>query len=96
LPNVPTFGETGIKEVKDYSGYRQWVSFIAAADIPQEASSVLQKALDQSLNTAKVKESFRTMGYPVVSSTPQQFATRLRLELESNKKLMASGAVKLQ
>jgi tripartite-type tricarboxylate transporter receptor subunit TctC len=96
LPNVPTFNETGIKEVKDYSGYKQWVGFIAAADMPQEAATVLQKAIDQSLNAAKVKESFRTMGYPVVSSTPQQFATRLRLELESNKKLMASGAVKLQ
>ncbi|MSQ50913.1 MAG: tripartite tricarboxylate transporter substrate binding protein [Betaproteobacteria bacterium] len=95
LPNVPTYVDTGVSGLKGYDGYKQWVGFIAAAGIPQEAATLLQGALDQALRASKVRESLGAMGFPVIGSTPQQFAARLRSELESNKKMMDSGAVNL-
>lgn len=96
FPNVPTYLETGVAGLKGYEGYKQWVGFIAAAGMPQEAATSLQRALDQALRMPKIKESLGNMGFPVVGSTSQQFAAWLRAELESNKKMMDSGAVKLQ
>ena len=95
FPNVPIFSEMGIPELKGYDGYKQWVGFIAAAGIPQEAATMLQGALDQALRAPKVKEVFGTMGFPIISSTPQQFADQLRGELEYNQKMMDSGVVNL-
>src|SRR5258708_15698632 len=43
LPNAPTYGETGIVELKDYS-YRVWIGLSAGAWIPQEAARRLQDA----------------------------------------------------
>jgi tripartite-type tricarboxylate transporter receptor subunit TctC len=96
FPNLPTYGESGIPALKGYEGYKQWIGFIAAAGIPQEAATMLQAALVQALRAPKIRESLGNMGFPVVGSTPQQFAASLRSELESNKKMMDSGAVKLQ
>ena len=96
FPNVPIYAETGVPGLKGYEGYKQWVGFIAAAGMPPEAATTLQGALEQALRTPRIKESLGNMGFPVVGSTPQQFAAWLRLELESNRKMLDSGAVKLQ
>ncbi len=48
------------------------------------------------LRAPKIKESLGSLGFPVVGSTPKQFAAWLRSDLESHKKMLDSGAVKLQ
>ncbi len=96
FPNVPTYPETGAPELRGYEGYKQWVGFIASAGIPQEATTALRGALDQALQTPKLRESLANLGFPVVASTPEQFAASVRAELEANKKLLDSGAVKRQ
>lgn len=96
FPDVPTYAESGRPELKGYEGYKQWVGFMAAAGIPQEATMALQGALEQALRAPKIRESLANLGFPVVGSTPEQFAAWLRAELEANKKMLDSGAVKLQ
>ena len=96
FPNVPTFNETDVPGLKGYEGYKQWVGFIAAAGIPEEASTALQGALEHALRAPKIKEALGNLGFPVVGSTPKQFAAWLRSDLESHKKMLDSGAVKLQ
>jgi len=95
LPSVPTYAEANLPALKGYDGYRQWVGFIAAAGVPPDTASALHRSLDQALRTSKIRESLASLGFPVVSSTPQQFAAWLRSELESNKKMIDSGAVKM-
>lgn len=96
FPDVPTYAETGRPELKAYEGYKQWVGFMAAAGIPQEAAMALQNALDQALRSPKLRESLGNLGFPVIGSTPEQFAASLRSELDAHKKMLDSGAVKLQ
>jgi tripartite-type tricarboxylate transporter receptor subunit TctC len=96
FPDVPTFAEAGGPGLKGYEGYKQWIGFIAAAGIPQEARVALQGALEQTLRSPKIRESLGNLGFPVVASTPEQFAAWLRVELDANKKVLESGAVKRQ
>ena len=93
LPTVPAYGELGIPELKDYT-YKVWLGFAAAAGIPQEAATRLQESLIKVLRTPEIKESFTARGFQVVASTPQQFTTALRTELERNRKVIGSGGVK--
>ena len=96
FPDVPIYAETGRPELKAYEGYKQWVGFMAAAGIPQEAAAALQVALEQALRTPKIREAVGNLGFPVVGATPEQFAASLRSELDAHRKMLDSGAVKLQ
>ena len=96
FPEVPTYPETGVVGLTGYEGYKQWIGFIAAARIPQEASLALRGALEQALRSPRIRESLGNLGFPVVASTPEEFAALLRSELESNRKMLESGAVKRQ
>lgn len=55
-----------------------------------------QGTLEHALRAPKIKESLGNLGFPVVGSTPTQFAAWLRSDLESHKKMLDSGAVKIQ
>ncbi len=94
FPNVPTFKETGIVELKDYT-LKSWVGFIAPAGIPNEAAAKLQDTIAKVLRNPKVQESFKTMGFQVVSSTSEQFTAQVRSELDYNQKLIESGVIKI-
>src|SRR5258708_15936743 len=92
LPNVPTYGETGIAELKDYS-YRIWIGFAAGAGIPEEAARRLQHAFMRAPHAPAVRRSLEANDFEVIASTAQQFARELREELDRNRKVIASGAI---
>src|SRR5258708_27096707 len=73
LPNVPTYGETGIAELKDYS-YRIWIGFAAGAGIPEEAARRLQDAFMRAPHAPAVRRSLDTNDFEVIASTAQHFA----------------------
>ena len=93
LPDVPTIAEAGIAELKDPI-YRAWLGYAAGAGIPPEAANKLQSALVAALRTAEVRETFAAAGFQVVGSSPQEFATAIRAELERNRKVIESGVIK--
>ncbi len=93
LPNVPTYNETGIPELRDYSNTR-WLGFAAAAGIPPEAARKLQDALVKALRQPEVKEKFAIAGIDVIASTAEEFTAFIRAELERNRKVIEGGAIK--
>ncbi|MBI4294120.1 MAG: tripartite tricarboxylate transporter substrate binding protein [Betaproteobacteria bacterium] len=93
LPNVPTVSESGVPELKGHS-HTVWIGFAAMAGLPPEIATKLSDALIRALRLPEVRESFRTRAMQVVGSTPQEFAAKVRAELESNRKLIESGAIK--
>src|SRR5206468_2334426 len=95
LPNVPTYGETGIPELKDYS-YRIWIGFAAGAGIPEEAARRLQNAVMRAPRAPAVRQSLEANDFEVIASTAQQFARELREELDRNRKVIASGAITIE
>jgi tripartite-type tricarboxylate transporter receptor subunit TctC len=93
LPNVPTVSESGVPELKGHS-HSVWIGFAAMAGLPPEIAVKLSDALIRALRMPEVRESFKTRAMEVVASTPQEFAAKVRAELESNRKLIESGVVK--
>ena len=95
LPNVPTYGETGIAGLKDYS-YRNWIGFAAGAGIPEDAARRLQDAFMRAARAPAVRRSLEANEFEVIASTAQQFARELRADLDRNRKIIASGAITLE
>jgi len=95
LPNVPAYGETGIAELKDYS-YRVWIGFAAGAGIPEEAARRLQDAFMRAPRAPAVRRSLEANDFEVIASTAQEFSRELRAELDRNRKVIASGAIKVE
>ena len=95
LPNVPTYGETGIAELKDYS-YRIWIGFAAGAGIPEEAARKLQDAFMRAPRAPAARQALEANDFEIIASSPQEFARELRAELERNRRVIASGAIKVE
>ncbi len=95
LPNVPTYGETGIAELKDYS-YRSWIGFAAGAGIPEEAARRLQDAFMRAARAPAVRRSLEANDFEIIASTAQEFARELRAELDRNRRVIASGAITVE
>ncbi len=95
LPNVPTYGETGIAELKGYS-YRIWIGFAASAGIPEEAARRLQDAFMRAPRAPAVRRSLEASDFEVIASTAQEFSRELRAELDRNRRVIASGAIMIE
>ncbi len=95
LPNVPTYRQTGIKALEEFTT-QSWVGFVAAAGIPPEAAKKLHEALTKVLRLPEVRKSLEAAGFQVVAGTPAEFTEMVRTALEENRKVIASGAIKVE
>ena len=95
LPNVPTYKQTGIKELENFIT-QSWVGYIAAAGIPPEAARTLHDALARILRFPEVGKALEVAGFQVVGGSPSDFAAMVRAALEENRKVIESGAIKAE
>jgi tripartite-type tricarboxylate transporter receptor subunit TctC len=94
LPNVPTAIESGMRELQEPL-YRGWLGYVTAAGVPADIVEKLQNALLVALRSAESRNAFAAVGFQVVGSSSQEFAASVRAELERNRKLIDSGAIKV-
>lgn len=94
LPNVPTAIESGMREFKEPL-YRGWLGYVTATGVPTDVVEKLQNALVTALRSTEARNAFAAVGFQVVGSSPQEFAAAVRAELERNRKLIDSGAIKV-
>jgi len=75
LPDVPTIGES-------YPGFQaqSWLGLLAPAATPRPVVETLNRAVIGSLAAPDVKQKFESLGYEIVASTPEAFATWIREE----------------
>ncbi|KUO71558.1 MAG: hypothetical protein APF77_16690, partial [Clostridia bacterium BRH_c25] len=73
FPDVPTFKELGIDFT--YGAYR---GIAAPAGTPAEVVDILEKALDDALNSETVKEQFKNSGLPVTFKNSEDFKKMLK------------------
>ena len=90
-PNVPTFQELGIDFKTD-----GWVGYIAPRGVPAPVLQRLNEAFVNAIKTPKVQEALAAMGYIPVGSTREEFKATIEQNTESVRKLVNSGAVKLE
>jgi tripartite-type tricarboxylate transporter receptor subunit TctC len=92
LPNVPTVAEQGI------AGYEAtvWFGLVGPAGLPADIVGKLNKALNAALSDPGVAEAMRKLGYEPISSTPQEFADRIRVDLAKWNKVIKDAKIQLE
>jgi tripartite-type tricarboxylate transporter receptor subunit TctC len=78
LPDTPTFAEAGVSdfEVLNVSG------LVGPAGMDQSVVTKLHDATLKALADAKVKAGFAKLGVQVVGSSPEEFATFIKQDLD--------------
>jgi tripartite-type tricarboxylate transporter receptor subunit TctC len=89
-PEIPTVAEAGVP------GYEQtaWFGVLAPAGTPRDIIGRLNSEIIKVLNSADVKERFGKQGVEVRTSTPEQFATFLRSEVDRWGKVIREAGIK--
>jgi len=78
LPDVPTLAEQGYPNT-DASN---WYALLAPAKTPADIIAKLNKAVDDALNDAEVREKLLNTGATPVGGTPEQLGTFMKAEYE--------------
>ena len=91
MPNVPTFGEAGLREV-DASSY--WGA-LAPARTPPEIVTRLSTAMAQVLKAPDVRDKLVELGFVPIGGTPAEFAGLLASETDKWAKVIKAAGVKL-
>jgi len=88
LADLPTIAEAGVP------GYEMtnWYGMLAPGGTPRPVIAKLQAEVARILNLPELRERLAKEGAEVVASTPEQFASFLRIEMEKTAKIVkASG-----
>jgi tripartite-type tricarboxylate transporter receptor subunit TctC len=91
MPQVPTFGEAGMKAV-DASSY--WGA-LAPAHTPQDAVNKLSTAMAQVLKMPDVREKLVELGFDPIGGGPSEYAALIEKETDKWAKVIKAAGVKL-
>jgi tripartite-type tricarboxylate transporter receptor subunit TctC len=76
-PDVPTMAESGYPEIEGES----WVGLLVPAGTPQDIVVLLHREIVRAL--PDLKERLTTIGLDPIGSTPEEFATRIKAEIQA-------------
>jgi tripartite-type tricarboxylate transporter receptor subunit TctC len=91
MPNVPTFGEAGMKEV-DASSY--WGA-LAPARTPNDIVTRVSTTMAQVLKMPDVRDKLVELGFVPIGGTPAEYAALLASEIDKWAKVIKAAKVKL-
>ena len=89
-PDLPTLVESGVNVVGG-----TWVGILAPAGTPREAVSLLSKEMQAAVRRPELREKFLTLGIDPAGSTPEEFTTFLRNEVDKWGKVIRAANVKV-
>ncbi len=94
LPNVPTLGELGFKELQG-TDINSWVGLVAPARTPAPIVARLDAALRQTLAHDDVHARLLNAGSTPVRSSPELFAAQIAQDLARWKRVIADAHLRL-
>ncbi len=89
LPDVPTVVEGGLPGLVVTS----WQAAAAPAKTPREIVAKLHEATARALRSADIRERMNQIGFDVVASTPEQFGSFMREEVERWTGVVRKGGI---
>src|SRR6266481_5572717 len=92
FPDVPTMTEAGHPEIEGDS----WVGILVPAGTPAEIVAALHHESAKILAQPDVKERLAALGYDVVASTPEEFAIRIKTEIDMWAKVIRAANIKAE
>ncbi|HMJ41548.1 MAG TPA: tripartite tricarboxylate transporter substrate binding protein [Pseudolabrys sp.] len=78
MPDMPTMDESGLPGFE----VANWAGLLGPAGLDPQIVKKLNSEIIAILNTDEMKQRVKTLGYDVIASTPEQFATQLRTDIE--------------
>ena len=92
FPDVPTMTEAGYPQVEGDS----WVGILVPAGTPADIVTVLYHASAKILAQPDMKERLAALAYDVVASTPEEFAIRIKVEIDMWAKVIRAANIKAE
>ena len=92
LPDVPTMKEAGYPDIIGDS----WVGVLVPAGTPKDIVGILHREIVHVISQLGTKERLADLGYETVASTPEQFATDIKAEIETWAKVISAASIKTQ
>jgi tripartite-type tricarboxylate transporter receptor subunit TctC len=92
IPDVPTFAEQGVKgqEADTLTG------IVAPAGTPKELVELLSREIAKSIAQPDVRERLATLGFKPVASTPDEFTSRIKLEMDKWGKVVRDANLRIE
>jgi len=90
LPNVPTFIESGFKDISVMS----WIGILAPAKTPRPIVLEINKALNEILNSEQAKEKLSGLGITITPTSPEMFAEQIKVDLSLYEKIVKTAGIK--
>lgn len=92
LPDVPTFAEQGIKDQEADT----LTGIVAPAGTPREIVELLAREIAAIVAQPDVKERLTVLGFNAVANKPDQFAARIRLEMDKWAKVVRDAKLRIE
>jgi tripartite-type tricarboxylate transporter receptor subunit TctC len=92
LPDVPTMTEAGYPEI----GGDSWVGVLVPAGTPKGIIGLLNREVVKIVMAADMKARLEELGYDPVASTPEEFAIRIKVEIETWAKVIRAAHIKTE
>jgi tripartite-type tricarboxylate transporter receptor subunit TctC len=91
-PEVPTTAEMGYPQIKGDS----WVGVLVPAGTPKQIVNLLHHEITEAIALPEIKERLISIGFDPVASTPEEFAARIKAELELWGSVIRTSGIKPQ
>lgn len=92
LPDVPTFGELGLKDPNDPA----WYGLVAPAGTPDDIIKILNDAAVKALQDKGLAERLRQAGAEPSGNSPAEHAAEIKKEFEKMQRLVKVQNIKLE
>ena len=92
LPDVPTTAEGGYPEIEGDS----WVGVLVPAGTPKDIISLLNREVVKIIALPDMKARLGELGYDLVGSTPEEFAERIKVEIEMWGRVIRAAKIKAE
>jgi tripartite-type tricarboxylate transporter receptor subunit TctC len=92
LPDVPTFAEQGIKDQEADT----LTGLVAPAGTPKEIVDLLYREIAAAVAQPDVKDRLTVLGFKAVANKPDEFAARIKLEIEKWGKVVHDAKLKIE
>jgi tripartite-type tricarboxylate transporter receptor subunit TctC len=91
-PDVPTMTESGYPEIEGDN----WVGVLVPARTPKDIVNLLHREIVKIIGMPDMKERLTTLGFDPVASTPEEFDSRIKGEIERWGNVIRAGNIKSQ
>jgi tripartite-type tricarboxylate transporter receptor subunit TctC len=92
IPDVPTFAEQGIRD----QDADTLTGLVAPAGTPKEIVDLLYREIAKAVAQPDLKERLAVLGFKPVANTPDEFATRIKLEMEKWSKVVRDAKLRIE